>query len=394
MTSICALIMAAGSGRRFGTDRPKQYHLLDGRSMLRRCIDTFRAHPAIDRVRVVIHPDHARAYAAAIGDLSLGPPIVGGATRRESVRRGLEALAAEGGIGRVLIHDAARPGVDAVLIDAVLAALETHPGALPVLALNDTLKRVDAAGLIRETVPRAGLYRAQTPQGFDFGAILAAHRAACDDAFTDDAAIAEAAGMTVATVPGSPANEKITLRDDLDRYRIRNGTAMTEEFRVGTGHDAHRFAEDGDHCMLCGIAVPHDRALIGHSDADVGLHALSDALLGAIAAGDIGEHFPSTDPQWRDVSSDRFLAHAAGLVRACGGRIVNVDVTLICERPRVGPHRDAMRARIAAILEIAIECVAVKATTTDMLGFTGRREGIAAQAAASVAVPYGKGSTT
>ncbi|MFN3459621.1 MAG: bifunctional 2-C-methyl-D-erythritol 4-phosphate cytidylyltransferase/2-C-methyl-D-erythritol 2,4-cyclodiphosphate synthase [Oceanibaculum sp.] len=383
MSKTIALIVAAGRGHRLGGSLPKQYLPLAGQPVLRHTVTRFLAHPAVDAVHVVIHPDDRPLYDQAVGDLGLGAPIAGGPTRQDSVRLGLEALSADA-TDLVLIQDAARPFTAPATIDAVLAALESHAGAIPALPVADTLKRAEGT-CIAGTVPRDGLYRAQTPQGFRFADILAAHRALAGRELTDDASLLEATGQAVALVPGSEENFKITTAEDMMRAETLLGAAF--ETRSVGGFDVHRFAEGGDHVMLCGIAVPHERGLEGHSDADVGLHALTDALLGCIAAGDIGQHFPPTDPQWKGASSDRFLAHAAGLVAAKGGRIVHVDVTLICERPKIGPHREAMTARIAEILGLAADRVSVKATTTEQLGFTGRREGIAAQAMATVELP-------
>ena len=285
---------------------------------------------------------------------------------------------------RVLIHDGARPFPDVALIDRVLDALDDAPAAIPALPLGDTLKRV-ADGQVRDTIDRAQLWRAQTPQGFHFKAILEAHRAAAGHVLTDDAAVAEAAGMAPLVVLGSEDNLKVTTAQDLAAAE-RLLAARTGDIRVGQGFDVHPFGP-GDHLMVCGIAIPHDRSLVGHSDADVGLHALTDALLGAIGAGDIGMHFPPTDPRWRGAASDRFLAHAAALVREKGGDIAAVDVTVICERPKIAPHRARMIERVAAILGVSPARVSVKATTTEGLGFTGRGEGIAAQAVATVRLP-------
>ena len=383
MSKTIALIVAAGRGHRLGGSLPKQYLPLAGQPVLRHTVRRFLAHPGIDDVRVVIHPDDRNLYDQAVGGLGLGAPIAGGATRQDSVRQGLEALVADAP-DLVLIQDAARPFTAPATIDAVLLALESHPGAIPALAVADTLKRAEGTR-IAGTVPRAGLYRAQTPQGFRFADILTAHRALAGQELTDDASLLEAAGQTVALVPGTEENFKITTAEDMMRAETLQGAAF--ETRSAGGFDVHRFAEAGGPVMLCGVAVPHERGLEGHSDADVGLHALTDALLGCIAAGDIGQHFPPTDPQWKGASSDRFLAHAAELVAVKGGRIVHVDVTLICERPKVGPHREAMIARIAEILGLAADRVSVKATTTEQMGFTGRREGIAAQAMATVELP-------
>jgi len=382
MGGTIALVVAAGRGRRFGGDLPKQYHDLAGRMVLRHTLAAFATNPQVNAVRAVIHPDDRQLYDIAAAGLPLLEPVEGGASRQDSVRFGLESL--EGlAPDRVLIQDAARPFVDAGTIGRVIAALAEHAAVLPVVPVADTLKRgVD--GFVADTVSRDSLFRAQTPQGFRFGPILAAHRAAAGQDLTDDAAVAERAGMRVALVAGAEDNVKITTAADLERARrLFEGPG---EIRTGSGYDVHRFTA-GDGTWLCGIKVPHDAALLGHSDADVGLHALTDAILGAIAAGDIGHHFPPSDQRWKGAPSDLFLAHAAALVAARGGRIVNVDVTLICERPKVGPHRPAMAARLAGILGIDQGRISVKATTTEELGFTGRGEGIAAQASASVWLP-------
>lgn len=392
MPLTVALIVAAGRGLRFGGPLPKQYRLLAGVPVLRRSALAYLGHPGIDAVRIVIDPAARELYDAAVGALGLPEPLAGGADRQESVRLGLEALAREAPApDRVLIHDAARPLVDAATIAGVIAALDDAPGAIAAVPLADTLKRATASGgdrpAVAGTVDRGGLWRAQTPQGFRFQPILHAHRAAAGAALTDDAAVAEAAGLPVRLVPSSEENFKVTTEADLARAEAL--LAAAAESRTGTGFDVHRFGP-GDHVVLCGVRIPHDHGLLGHSDADVGLHAITDALLGAIGAGDIGRHFPPSDPQWRGAASDVFLAHAAGLIAARGGRIVHVDVTLIAERPKIGPHRDAMVDRIAEILAVPTDRVSVKATTTEGLGFTGRREGIAAQAAATVTLPQAR----
>ncbi len=379
---VIALVVAAGRGTRLGGPGPKQYQDLAGAPMLRRTVRAFLDHPAVDAVRVVIHADDRDQHDAALADLEVLAPVPGGESRQESVHLGLESLAAAAP-DRVLIHDAARPFVEASTISAVVRALDESAGAVPALALADSLKRV-TDGRVVDTVPRDGLWRTQTPQGFRFAEILAAHRARAGAAFTDDSAVAEAEGLDVVIVPAPESNFKITTEEDMARARAAVAPATaTVDVRVGNGFDVHRFTE-GDTVMLCGVAVPHERGLLGHSDADVGLHALTDAILGAIGEGDIGQHFPPSDPEWRGASSDRFLAHAATLARAAGGEITHVDVTLMAERPKVGPHRAAMRQRIAEILAIPPERVSVKATTTEKLGFLGRREGIAAQATATV----------
>ncbi|MCC9622896.1 bifunctional 2-C-methyl-D-erythritol 4-phosphate cytidylyltransferase/2-C-methyl-D-erythritol 2,4-cyclodiphosphate synthase [Thalassospira sp. MA62] len=396
---IGVVIVAAGSGSRFGDPLPKQYHELGGKSLLGHCLECFGRHTSPDLIQVVYNPNHQNWYdqtVAAVRDGNALPvPVTGGKTRQQSVLNGLRALAGKTP-DLVLIHDAARPGISDEVIIRVLSALETHTGAIPTLPVADTIKQTfdgdPTAPAIARTIPRDSLHRAQTPQGFDFKTILSAHEKHEGQEFTDDAALLEALGMDVVCVAGTAANDKITLRDDFDRADEKFNTQkdhapMTqEEFRSGTGFDVHRFAP-GDHCILCGVKVPHTARLDGHSDADVGLHTLTDAILGAIGAGDIGQHFPPSDMQWKGAASDLFLKHAADLVRKRGGRIVNVDLTLICERPKIGPHTPAMRAKVAEILEIDADRVNIKATTTERLGFPGREEGIAAQAAASIALP-------
>lgn len=382
MSGCIALVVAGGRGRRFGGELPKQYRPLAGRPLLRYSVAAFCGHARVEAVRVVIHPDDRALHDAAVEGLAVLEPCHGGGERQDSSRLGLESL--EGlAPARVLIHDAARPFVDAATIDRVIGALDGAPGAIAAVPVTDTLKR-GAEGRSLGTVERAGLWRAQTPQGFRFPEILAAHRRAAGAALTDDAAVAEAAGLAVTLVQGSEDNLKVTTEDDLRRAEQRLAAAW--EPRVGTGFDVHQFGP-GDKLMLCGLPIAHERGLVGHSDADVGLHALTDALLGCIGAGDIGGHFPPSDPRWKGAPSERFLRHAGELVAARGGRIVNLDVTIICERPKIGPHREAMAKRIAEILGIAPARVSVKATTTDKLGFTGRGEGIAAQAVATVRLP-------
>jgi len=379
MPKTAILIVAAGKGERAGTDLPKQYELLGGQPMLRRTVRAFDGHP----VRVVIGAGQEGLAAAALEGLAVAAPVIGGATRQQSVRLGLEALAAEAP-DFVLIHDAARPLVSPRVVAAVVAALESGAdGALPMVAAADTLRRKGADG--RWTlVDRSDLYRAQTPQGFVYDRILAAHRDHAATEVTDDVALAELAGMTVAMVDGEEKNLKVTRKEDFALVEAMIGAPSSEkDVRTATGYDVHKFT-DGDHIWLCGLKIPHTHGLEGHSDADVGLHAITDALLGCIGEGDIGMHFPPTDERWRGAASWKFLDHAASLVRARGGVISHVDVTLICERPKVGPHRDAMKAKVAEILQIELSRVSVKATTTEGLGFTGRREGIAAQAIATV----------
>jgi len=383
MHRCIALIVAAGSSTRFGGEIPKQYRALAGRPVLRHSVAVFAEHAAVSAICVVINPEHRALYDAATAGLKLLPPVIGGASRQESVLNGLESLA-ELRPQLILIHDAARPFVTAGIIDRTLAALEQAPGAVVAVPVTDTLKRgID--GAVAATVDRSALWRAQTPQGFRYADILTAHRQGKGAALTDDAAVAEAAGLEVKLVMGADDNFKITTAEDLRRAERVLGAAAFE-YRTGTGYDVHRFTT-GSSITLCGVRIEHSQALEGHSDADVGLHALTDAILGAVGAGDIGSHFPPSDPQWRGADSARFLSHAASLVTARGGRIAHVDVTIICERPKVAPHRPAMVARIAEILGIGTDRVSVKATTTEGLGFTGRREGIAGQAVATVAIP-------
>ncbi len=382
---VAAVIVAAGRGIRAGGGLPKQYRTIGDRMVLSRTVVAFARHPRIDDVRVVIHPDDRVLYEAAVAGFDLPEPVPGGATRQESVRAGLEALAAGTAPEAVLIHDAARCFVPAAVIDRVIDAVDATHGAIPALPVSDTLKRADGER-VRGTVARAGLYRAQTPQGFPFAPILAAHRAAAARAgLTDDAAVAEAAGLAVRLVAGAEENLKLTTEADFARLTRRMDAPRLEP-RTGFGFDVHRFAP-GDHLWLCGVRIAHPATLKGHSDADVALHALTDALLGAIADEDIGAHFPPSDPEWRGAPSHRFLTHAARRVREKGGEIAHCDITILCEAPRIGPHRAAMRARVAGILGIPNTRVSLKATTTEGLGFTGRGEGIAAQAVATVLLP-------
>lgn len=382
MATCVALLVASGRGERFGGQGPKQYQKLRGRSVLRHALDRFGRHPGITAVRAVIHPDDHPAYERAADGLDLLDPVPGGASRQESVRLGLESLA-EAPPDWVLIHDGVRPLVDGPLIDRVLDGLRDHQAVLPVLPVTDTLKRVRDQ-TVAETIDRATLCRAQTPQGFVYRDILAAHRRFEGQEMTDDSALAEAAGLTVKTVAGDEANLKITAPADLVRAEQILGGALRP--RTGMGFDVHRLAA-GEGVVLLGVHLPCPLRLLGHSDADVGLHALTDALLGALGAGDIGSHFPPTDTRWSGADSTLFLDHARRLIEAAGGRIDHVDVTLICERPKIGPYREAMVARLAELLRIAPGHVSVKATTSEGLGFTGRGEGIAAQAVATVSLP-------
>jgi len=381
MKSCTALIVAAGAGDRFGGPVPKQYLDLGGMPILRRSVLAFLEHPHIDVVQVVFNPAHRDRYDKAVGDLDLPEPIVGGATRQDSVRLGLEALAKKQKPEFVMIHDAARPLIDAATITAVRKALDTQKGAIAAKPLVDTLKRGQGE-IIETTIDRRDLWQAHTPQAFHFALILSAHQAAKGAQLTDDAAVAEKAGMKVALVSSNPDNMKITNPDDLDRAARLLGQALGD-VRTGFGYDVHRLVP-GDKIFLCGVAVPHNRRLEGHSDADVGLHAVVDALLGALGAGDIGVHFPPSDPQWKGKDSGHFVRHAVNMVHERGGVISHVDVTLICEAPKIGPHRAAMLKRLAELLEVTPDRVSIKATTTERLGFLGREEGIAAQAVATI----------
>lgn len=384
-----ALLMAAGSGVRLGGALPKQYRRLAAVPMLRRSIEALLTVPGIDAVQVVIGEGQAELCAQATAGLALPPPVRGGATRQESVRRGLEALAATAP-DLVLVHDAARPFTSRALVERVIGALDDAAAVLPVVPVVDTLKRLDATGGVTGDVPREALARAQTPQGFHFAVLLEAHRRHADVACTDDTGVVALDGVVVRTVPGEEENFKVTTEDDLARAEelLARTTPdrRPQRYLTGTGFDVHAFAA-GRRLLLCGIEVPHERGLAGHSDADVALHAVTDALFGAMADGDIGSHFPPSDPTWKDASSDRFLRYAVDRLAARGGRLEHVDLTIIGERPKIGPHRDALRASLAAILGLSVDNVSVKATTTERLGFCGREEGLAAQAAVTVSLP-------
>jgi 2-C-methyl-D-erythritol 4-phosphate cytidylyltransferase / 2-C-methyl-D-erythritol 2,4-cyclodiphosphate synthase len=383
MDSVLALVVAGGRGSRFGGDRPKQYLPLGGAMVLRHAVASLAAHPGIAGVQVVIRPEDRSLFNRAVAGLRVLPPVAGGASRQDSVRLGLEALVVRRP-QRVLIHDGARPFLDEALIDRVIDGLDRAPAAIPCLPLRDTIKSADD-GRIRATVDRSHLWAAQTPQGFHFEAIFAAHQAAAGHDLTDDSAVAETAGITPVLIAGDENNLKITTSADLAAAE-RQLAARLADVRVGQGFDVHAFGP-GAGVTICGVEIPHDKGLVGHSDADVGLHALTDAVLGAIGAGDIGQHFRPNDPRWRGAPSDQFLRHAADLVQARGGVIAHADVTIICERPKIGLHRAVMVERVAGILQIAGDRVSVKATTTDRLGFTGRGEGIAAQAVATLRLP-------
>ena len=394
MPDVAAVIVAAGRGTRAaGGDLPKQFRRIGGETLLRRALSMLVQCGSVGRVQPVIHPEDLAHYQSSAAGIATLEPVFGGATRQVSVRAGLEALSAKPP-DIVLIHDAARPFASADLVARAIAAAAKSGAAIPALAVTDTVKTVDADGHVDKTLDRNILRLVQTPQGFDYAALLAAHRAAAAqgrDDFTDDAALAEWAGMKVAVFPGEPGNIKITNAEDFVRaetMQVAMQISGLGDVRTGTGIDVHAFGP-GDHVTIGGIKIPHTHALTGHSDADVGLHALTDAILGTLAEGDIGAHFPPSDPQWRGASSDRFLAFAVERVTARGGRIAHLDLTIICEAPKIGPHRDAMREAIARLAGIDVNRVAVKATTSEQLGFTGRGEGIAAYATATVRLPWG-----
>ena len=383
-----AILVAAGRGLRAGVGEPKQYRMIGGQTVIFRAMESFCRHPDIAAVQPVLNPDDAAMFNAACSGLRHQPPAAGGATRQASVHAGLEALTSEKP-DIVLIHDAARPFVSQAVISRAIAAAQLTGAAIPTIPVTDTLKLVDDGGHVEATPERARLRIAQTPQAFKYEAILEAHRRAAREGrsdFTDDAALAEWMGLTVATFEGDVANMKLTTPEDFIREEARLG-AMLGDIRTGTGYDVHAFGA-GDHVMICGVRVPHSKGFLAHSDGDVGLHAIVDAILGALADGDIGSHFPPSDMKWKGASSDQFLKYAVERVTARGGRIANLEVTLICERPKIGPLRDQMRARIAGISGVNISRVAVKATTSEKLGFTGREEGIAATASATIRLPW------
>jgi 2-C-methyl-D-erythritol 4-phosphate cytidylyltransferase/2-C-methyl-D-erythritol 2,4-cyclodiphosphate synthase len=385
---VAAIVVAAGRGLRAGGDVPKQYRRILGEPMIRPSLAALALHKRIAAVQPVIHGDDAALFQAAVEGLALLPSVHGGTSRQASVRAGLQALEPHRP-DLVLVHDAARPFASDALITRAIAAAGMSGAAVPVIAIADTVKTVDAAGCVTGTIDRAHLRIVQTPQAFGFAALLDAHHraaAAGRDDFTDDAALAEWAGLTVTTFEGEAGNVKLTTDEDFSRAETAKLAALSD-VRTGFGFDVHQFG-DGNHVMLGGVRISHGRGLSGHSDADVVLHALVDAILGALSEGDIGVHFPPTDPRWRGASSDRFFAFAVDRVHARGGRIAHIDVTIVCETPRIGPHRDSMRARIAELAGIAIERVGVKATTSEQMGFTGRGEGMAAFANATVRLPW------
>ena len=373
--SVTALIVAAGSGQRVGSSIPKQYLPIAGKPVLRHAVEALLPHPAIGAVRVVIGEGQQSLAEHALSGLEVGKLILGGKERAASVRNGLETVPE----GTVMVHDAARPFCPTVVVDRLLAALEFYDGAVPVLGVADTLAR--ANGVLGDPIDRTGAVRVQTPQAFPAGLLRGAYEHWSGPAPTDEATVVRAAGHTVAAVSGDPMLDKLTDASDLSRAEA----VLLAEYvsRTGSGFDVHAFAGPGP-IMMGGIEIAHDRGLAGHSDADVVLHAITDALLGAGGLGDIGEHFPPSDPQWKGAPSELFLSHAASLIRAQAGIIDHVDCTVIAETPKVGPHRQAMRERIAAILQLPIASVSIKATTTEGLGFTGRREGVAAQAIATI----------
>ena len=389
---VAAVIVAGGRGERAGGGAPKQYRNIAGEPMIRPTLRAFLQHAGIGLVQPVIGNADAEAFRAATADMKTDmktlAPVPGGATRQASVRAGLEALAARSP-ALVLIHDAARPFLTSDLIDRAIAAGKATGAAVPGIAVADTVKQIDAASMVTETLDRNLLRIVQTPQVFGFDLILQAHRRAAAaglDSFTDDAALAEWAGQRVSVFEGESGNVKVTTNEDFARAELAH-LAVLGDVRTGNGFDVHAFA-DGDHVMLGGVRIPHSHGVTGHSDADVALHALVDTILGALADGDIGSHFPPSDQQWKGASSDRFLAFACERVRARKGIIANLDVTVVCEAPRVSPHRDAMRARIAEIAGIAADRVAIKATTSEKMGFTGRSEGIVAIATATIRLPW------
>lgn len=388
MTQVAAVVVAAGRGVRAGGDLPKQFREIGGMSLLRRSLLSFVEIPNIGAVQPVVRRDDFDLVQQQTSDIDILPPVFGGATRQASVRAGLEALLPRSP-DIVLVHDAARPFASADLITRAIAAAEKTGAAIPVLPVTDTVKRVGPAGTVEATIDRGPLRLVQTPQAFAFDALIDAHRRAAAqgrDDFTDDAALAEWAGMTVSVFAGESGNIKLTTPDDFARAEAMQSAALGD-VRTGSGLDVHAFGP-GDHVTLGGIRIAHPKGLTGHSDADVALHALTDAILGALAEGDIGAHFPPSDPQWRGASSDRFLVFAVDRVRARRGRIAHLDLTIVCEAPRIGQHRDAMRANIARLAGIGIERVGVKATTSEKLGFTGRGEGIAAYATATIRLPW------
>ncbi len=388
MAQVAAVVVAAGQGLRAGGEIPKQFRRIAGETLLERALSAFAEASEVTFVQPVIRPDDVDLVRRLTGGMNVLEPVAGGATRQASVRAGLEALVACTP-DIVLVHDAARPFASAGLITRAIAAAEKTGAAIPALPVTDTVKRIDSTGTIEATLDRNSIRLVQTPQAFAFPALFDAHRRALAQGrndFTDDAALAEWAGIKVSVFAGEPGNIKFTTPEDFARAEAIQSAGLGD-VRTGSGLDVHAFGP-GDHVTLGGIRIPHVQALTGHSDADVALHALTDAILGALADGDIGAHFPPSDPQWRGASSDRFLTFAVERVRARGGRIAHLDLTIVCEAPRIGEHRDRMRANIANLAGIGIERVGVKATTSEKLGFTGRGEGIAAYATATIRLPW------
>jgi 2-C-methyl-D-erythritol 4-phosphate cytidylyltransferase / 2-C-methyl-D-erythritol 2,4-cyclodiphosphate synthase len=386
---VAAVVVAAGRGTRAGLDFPKQYKVMGGSPMVRASLCAFTEHPEVDLVLPVIHQDDAARFAAAAAGLDLAAPVTGAATRQGSVRAGLEALAAAAP-QIVLVHDAARPFTSQALVSRAIAAAGRSGAAVPGLPVTDTVKLVDGDGRVEATLNRAALRTVQTPQAFAYPALLDAHRRAAREGredFPDDAALIEWAGLKVTVFEGESRNMKMTTPEDFARIERDAGTALGD-VRTGIGYDIHAFDSAGDGVWLGGVKIPHARKLSGHSDADVALHALVDAILGALADGDIGVHFPPSDEKWRGASSDKFLAFAVDRVRQRGGVVSHLDVAIVAEAPKVNPHRDAMRQRIAEIAGISIDRVGVKATTNEKLGAIGNGEGIAAYATATVRLPW------
>ncbi|MBS41076.1 MAG: bifunctional 2-C-methyl-D-erythritol 4-phosphate cytidylyltransferase/2-C-methyl-D-erythritol 2,4-cyclodiphosphate synthase [Rhodospirillales bacterium] len=385
MTGCIALILSGGSGERFGNVLPKQYLDIGTQTIIRHAAEVFYNHPKIDNIRVVIRPQDKNIYQKSFDGFDILEPVEGGKTRQESVRFGLESLV-ELDPDIVLIHDGARPFPSHDLLTKTIETLEYMPAVIPVLRISETLKKVDQTGsLVKETIDRDNLFRAQTPQGFKFKSILEAHRKNSKQQFTDDAAIAEKEGLEIGTVSGEVENIKITTQEDY-KLLVKMHYQLNGTIHVGTGFDVHPFSE-GNHLVLCGVKIPYKQSLKGHSDSDVAIHAATDAILGAIGEDDIGKHFPSEDKKWKNTPSSIFLQHALFLVNELNGRVNNLDVTIICEKPKIGPYRKQMREKLSKILALPVTSVNVKATTTEKLGFTGREEGIAAQAIATVFLP-------
>jgi 2-C-methyl-D-erythritol 4-phosphate cytidylyltransferase/2-C-methyl-D-erythritol 2,4-cyclodiphosphate synthase len=388
--SVAAVIVAGGSGVRAGGPLPKQYQLMGGKPVIRWTMEAILSHPQVDHVQAVIGAGHEQLYAEAMAGLQAPPPVIGGKTRQESSHAGLKSCAGAGH-SKVLIHDAARPFLSHALITAVIDRLDQAEAVVPGLAVADTMKYAPS-GIIERTVDRSALWLVQTPQGFHFDSILNAHRLAArdkHDQFTDDAAVAEFAKLQVHIIPGEQKNRKLTTQHDIDvasRELGRQELESLPEVRMGQGIDFHVF-ETGDQVTLCGVNIPHDRKLKGHSDADAALHALTDAILGAIGERDIGHHFPPTDARWKGAPSSVFVTKAIELVRARGGRLANVDITILAEAPRINPHIDTMKQSLQAMLGLAADRIAIKATTTEGMGAIGRGEGIGAQAVATVRLP-------